>query len=318
MPAIPSDGCSTLLLRILLFGVDIFFLISGFVLYVAARNESPPEFLRRRVWRIVPLYWAASAALLLVSNRFNVFAVEPGELAHFAKSLLFVPHFSPSHPSEIWPYLIPGWALDYQMFFYCVFLAGLVLGRVQYTASLMLLFLVAVGALTLPTEPVAATYTSKLMLEFAIGVWIGVAWVKGLLKWTRPLLFLGFACLLVYPAAKACVPQVWGRILCSSMIVAGAVSFRNGTRQYPLMKLLGDASYSIYLTHPILLKPASRLWKLVPLEGWGQFLGWVAFSLVACAAFGVLVYKYVERPLMMRLCPVRRRPPPDAGTRDGK
>jgi exopolysaccharide production protein ExoZ len=293
------------------FGVDIFFVISGFVMYAAARNELPLEFLRRRVVRIVPLYWAATAALLLISNGFNLFALPLNELAHFAKSLLFIPHFSLSHPEQIWPYLIPGWALNYQMFFYLVFLAGLAIGRVQYTSSIILLLLVAVGALTGPVEPVAATYTGKLMLEFVIGTWIGVAWDKGLLKGLRPLLFLGFACLFLYPIVRDHVPQVWARILCSSLIVIGAVSSGAATGQFPLMKLLGDASYSIYLTHTMLLKPAGRIWKQVPVDGWLQLIGWAVFALVWCSAFGVLVHRYVETPLLKRLS-TRRAPPSDS------
>ena len=48
-------------------GVDVFFVISGFIMYAAARDEPPLEFVRRRLVRVVPLYWMATLALAVVS-----------------------------------------------------------------------------------------------------------------------------------------------------------------------------------------------------------------------------------------------------------
>ena len=45
-------------------GVDMFFLISGYIMYAVARQERPVRFLQRRIVRIVPLYWIATLFLL--------------------------------------------------------------------------------------------------------------------------------------------------------------------------------------------------------------------------------------------------------------
>ena len=103
-------------------GVDIFFVISGFIMYVAARNEAPLEFLKKRIIRIVPLYWVATLAFVIVKTKLHIFSLTPEDWLHIAKSLAFIPHHDPTNPGKIWPYLIQGWTLNYEMFFYLIFL----------------------------------------------------------------------------------------------------------------------------------------------------------------------------------------------------
>ena len=122
-------------------GVDIFFVISGFVIYLsnAKGRLGSGEFLKRRIIRIVPLYWLATLAVVavaVVAPRF--FATTTLTAQDVAQSLLFVPAYSAAFPGQIWPVLVPGWSLNYEMFFYLVFAVGLLVARER-----LLLFLVA-------------------------------------------------------------------------------------------------------------------------------------------------------------------------------
>jgi exopolysaccharide production protein ExoZ len=87
-------------------GVDIFFVISGFIMFTAARDEPPLEFCRRRVIRIIPMYWIATFGLIFLS--LLGFGVPPHDWAQFVKSLLLIPHYNPMLPDQIWPYLVPS------------------------------------------------------------------------------------------------------------------------------------------------------------------------------------------------------------------
>src|ERR1019366_2869669 len=105
-------------------GVDLFFVISGFIMVVttAGRDVTPTEFIARRFVRVVPLYWVLTLALaataLVAPSLFRSVTLTAVSLI---QSLLFIPHFSPSHAGMIWPVLVPGWTLNYEMFFYVVF-----------------------------------------------------------------------------------------------------------------------------------------------------------------------------------------------------
>jgi len=105
------------------FGVDIFFVISGFIMmYIAKPDAKPGAFFMNRIRRVVPLYWFFTllmAGLLLTMP--SVFAKAEFNLLQTIQSLFFIPHFSSAHPGEIWPIVPPGWSLIYEMYFYALF-----------------------------------------------------------------------------------------------------------------------------------------------------------------------------------------------------
>ncbi len=135
-------------------GVDLFFVISGFIMVVttAGRDVTPTEFIARRFVRVVPLYWVLTLALaataLVAPSLFRSVTLTAVSLI---QSLLFIPHFSPSHAGMIWPVLVPGWTLNYEMFFYVVFAASLAFSHRLAILSITLAMLVASGYLLGPS-----------------------------------------------------------------------------------------------------------------------------------------------------------------------
>ena len=290
----------------LAWGVDIFFVISGFIMYVAARNEAPSDFLGRRLTRIVPLYWASTLALMCLATHFRPWTVWPQDVPHIVQSLLFIPHYSPQFPDKVWPYLIPGWTLNYEMLFYAIFCVGLLLKRPLMTATTAIVLLAAAGQLASPGGAIAKTYTAPILLEFVCGAWIGYLYQQQTLlraaKWILAVSFIGLLSL----SHTGHVATTVGKIVFSALIIWAAVSLRR-VPFHPLLKLLGDASYSIYLTHAVVsLSIAERLWRHVPVGGWPQLLGWGAFALLVSALVGIATYLYVEKPIL-RLLQHRRR-----------
>jgi exopolysaccharide production protein ExoZ len=287
-------------------GVDLFFVISGFVIYWVTRNETSfRRYLLRRIVRVVPLYWmltALMAATVLLAPQ--LFRQTTFELVHFLQSLAFVPAFNPSRPDEVQPLLTPGWTLNYEIFFYLLFgLVFFLFGRrspALILLSALFLALVTGGALLAPTSPAGLTYTSPRLLEFLAGIWIGVWINRGSAVPGKPaavaFLAAGWLCLVFEPRLYG-----WGALLGASMVVLGAVALERVARvRNRTMEFLGDASYSIYLTHVLTLGALRQLWLRIPALN-GMPLEPAAFMLVGIvlsACVGSVIYVALERPML--------------------
>jgi exopolysaccharide production protein ExoZ len=286
-------------------GVDVFFVISGFIMWVTTcrRDPTPRAFMLKRIERIVPLYWGltlgVAATAVLIPGSFP--ALKP-TFGHLARSLLFVPHRDDA--GLIAPLIVPGWTLNYEMFFYLVF-AGFLLApaRVRvWGLTAVLAGLALVRPLGPGEGPLWATYTNPLLLEFAAGVWLGRLWSQRRLPprsvgWA--LIAVGLAGFAITAATGADVDAwrviTWG--LPALALVAGAVTLeRNGpVPALPAARALGDASYSLYLVHGLAISAAARLLQALHL-GSPVLLFWA--SIAAGVVAGLAAYRLVERPLM--------------------
>lgn len=284
-------------------GVDIFFVISGFIMFVAARKENHVDFLGRRLIRVVPLYWLATFALLALKTNLHIWWVGLDGFAHVAQSVFFIPHYDLGNPGQIWPYLIPGWTLNYEILFYLIFFIGLLIKRPLFVPTLVILLLFSVGLVFNPEQVVLKAYTNPILLEFLCGVWIAWAYTKGVFNKTAPLVIvIGFAALFLLPFVNAGELTIAGRIFASALVISGALLLGEHLPHSKLMHLLGDASYSIYLTHTFIsLRFSSKIWQKVPLEGWMQFSGWILLVLIASSIVGIVVHLYIEKPILRLL-----------------
>jgi exopolysaccharide production protein ExoZ len=113
-------------------GVDLFFIISGFIMWVTAiaRDEPPGRFALKRLIRIVPLYWLiTTAVLLLVLAKPDLMRSASLNLTHIASSYGFIAWPHPRSAHRFWPLVIPGWTLNYEMLFYAIVAIALFLPR---------------------------------------------------------------------------------------------------------------------------------------------------------------------------------------------
>lgn len=291
-------------------GVDLFFVISGFIMLVttAGKEVTPAQFIRQRVIRVVPLYWLMTLCMLgaavMVPTAFKTLQFSPVTIA---KSLLFIPYQSLSFPGEIWPVLVPGWTLNYEMFFYALFAVSLWLPARFRLASLVATMgaLVLVG-LTHPANPILATYTSPRLLEFAAGAGIGHYWRHGALRESLWISVAGIglgAWLLV---------TGWEPVTGAALIVAGCLNPALAELKSPLLLALGDASYSIYLTHLFTLAALRIVWThAVPHVSMASAVAFMAVALAVSAAAGFAVYRCIEKPMTEWLKgSLTRRPAP--------
>jgi exopolysaccharide production protein ExoZ len=290
-------------------GVDVFFIISGFIMWVttAPGRMTPASFMASRIVRIVPLYWLMTLLLYCGWLIFRDASSVP-PIQSLVESLLFIP-FASARTGEIQPLLITGWTLNYEMFFYAIFACGLLASR-HYRLLLvgvLLGALVASRYFAVPSNPIALTYTSPLLIEFVIGCVLGLMYEGNALP--RPviamsLLIVGSMLLLSSGMFSAsCIGGGrfvrWG--LPAFLVVIGALSLEPLLKVWRAPMLLGDASFSIYLTHSVVLSTLKSVVLIVagslpPLMAGGFIVAGCAASITA----GVLVYRFVESPLLVR------------------
>jgi peptidoglycan/LPS O-acetylase OafA/YrhL len=322
-------------------GVDIFFVLSGFIISYTSRSDSGLKagrrFLLRRFIRINPIYYIAT---LLCFAPNLIHALKTGGSFHFTpdtllKTIFLLPFAD--HGQWISPYLGVAWTLGFEWFFYLLFLI-LILDKTQRKVGWMLLILsvLVLFGLMLREHRQLNDYrlifmTNPLMLEFALGALI--SWffrhmdIKRSIAYLLVLAALGtFAFEIIRGFGEISEAErtldgtlsarrllLWG--LPSALLVAGCV----GLEQCGSLKrlwnnrlagLAGDASYSIYLTHVTVFLLFDSLYLRS-----GFFLNpdlaiWLQVAIAA--ACGILFYKMVEFPLLKAL---RSRFIPQQGSR---
>jgi len=289
-------------------GVDIFFVISGFVMVVSSRRlASLPRawwtFIQHRIVRIVPLYWLLTTAKLVLVFLFADLALRSGlDFGYAARSYLFFPvvdgagHFRPLLPV--------GWTLTYEFLFYLLFALALAL-RVDVLRVLVpgLGLLVAAALLRVESWPAWTILFNTIVVEFIFGVVLAKLILRG---WFLPsgvaacLVVAGFVLILAVPeSAESPRPLTWG--LPALAIVAGAASLEwHIASVIPRWVLaLGDASYSIYLTHGFVVPVIGLVFVFFHWTDLSAEVVAVLACLVAGSIVGWIVYMAVERPIML-------------------
>lgn len=302
------------------FGVDVFFVISGFIMAYSTvsdfgRQGAPGRFLWRRLIRIVPLYWLLTAALVAIafvgatSSRPTTWDV--------VSSFLFIPDEALS--GAIVPVLTVGWSLNYEMLFYMVFGAALfapprfVLPIVTGVIGLLIL----AGVVFRPEAAPLQVWTSSLSAEFVYGIWIAVAVMAGvaitgaarivLTITALALTLVTMFVLLNIPGPRA---LVYG--IPAALLVICALSWNLNGRTWWGLTILGDASYSLYLSHMFAVRLARKLWEAVGFGGANPWL-FVVFALILSILAALACYYLIERPITRWLKNKRIPAHPKAG-----
>jgi exopolysaccharide production protein ExoZ len=280
-------------------GVDIFFVVSGFVMWTstAASNPGAKAFWKARLIRIAPLYYLYTAifVVMLYAHEQVVFRAD-----EIIKSLLFIP-FMNSHNLQSVPILGVGWTLNYEALFYLVFGCALLVRHNGWRFALVgavLMGLISLRPMASYFDALAFRFTSPVMLEFLAGMAIAVQ-LPLLRRLPAPagwmLLVAGTALLvglwLIWPQ----LPRTIGFGIPATMIVAGALALEDrfcANAMAPL-KILGDASYSMYLVHGLVFYCVE--WFA---PAWLKTAGFMAMWIALAVLVSWLSYRWVERPLL--------------------
>lgn len=291
-------------------GVDLFFLISGFIVCLISfrGSELSPTmngfvFAERRFTRIVPLMWVSiiSYAALRLFGRGTFFA------GSYLRALTLFPS------GDVMPNQI--WTLRHEEVFYVLFAFSFLLGRRKaWLLGLWFLSPFVYAALSLPEHPsdplgqFLYIVANPVNVEFMAGFLVGVLWHKKtrLLSFSAPIsplliflfamiLFMGISYALAL-SFSSIVATTISALVCVPFLFAG-VHVRCGDGNLDRFgKLMGDASYAIYLFHPHFVSFTLGVWSKLAHE---TPVGLVVSGTVLMATIaGVFVHLYVERPLL--------------------
>jgi exopolysaccharide production protein ExoZ len=299
-------------------GVDIFFVISGFVMWVttADRRVTPAEFMLKRIVRIVPNYWIATVVTaLLILVRPNFMHGHELDSYRFFGSLFFLPTLA---GNKLLPVVLQGWTLIYEMIFYILFAASLFVEQRRrpylITATLCALAILHATA----AEPHIVSVTNPMLLEFLAGVWVGILWknsdiAPGL---AATLFVAGAICLVLSECLQPDLPQVVKFGGPAVFLVAGSAFYEKttGVREIRMLRFLGAASYSIYIWHVVLATVLEGLLLRIQLPLTMHVLleatGTVFFTCIIYIAVELPITRYLQMIVVTRpLQPARERIP---------
>lgn len=292
------------------FGVDIFFVISGFIMaYIV--NKSAEDFLYRRIIRIVPLYYTMTfltvGLYLAKPYWFRNVILTPSALV---KSLLFIPY----HIKDSGPILTLGWTLNYEMFFYlAITLFVSIFGgkRGMVVCLIGLSLFVLISAFVSWESYVVHFWGSTMIMEFVGGGVLYYLWKHWLISTTQSLrnalIVVGVGALAFLVYAEYNYGLSSQRFLLfggpSLLVACGFLSLENyinpQNKIHSTLILLGDASYAMYLIHPFVIYAFLRLvYVRVGLQGAiYDFLGLVLSIALVCL-LSVAVHKWFEKPMI--------------------
>ncbi|BDB20116.1 acyltransferase [Pseudomonas sp. CYM-20-01] len=236
-------------------GVDVFFVISGLVIFLATADKAltPWRFILMRLARITPAYWFYTLlmALLLLAVP-SLFAETHLETSHLLLSLLFIPAQNPGG-FGVYPLVDVGWTLNFEMLFYLLFAFALLVRRSYRLWVVAALLYLACYLITPALNWADGFYRNDIVFEFLMGIMIGMLYCCGACRtppWL-PVLGIVVASAAIYHGADLPRALEWG--VPSAVLVISFVALEPYFHGSRLLKLLGDCSYSVYLLHTMVL-----------------------------------------------------------------
>ena len=286
-------------------GVDLFFLISGFIMWMVTRKEekSSQLFLLKRLIRIVPMYWIFTAIVALGATlKPNIFPLDHPTFDHTVLSLFFIPHMGPD--GKWFPLLVQGWTLNFEIFFYLIFFVGLSVFKKQQflflNVTIFAILLIDYVMTSHYSESWRIVYNPSLLLEFLSGIYICRAFLnkKTLNVWLASLAILSGVLLIAlkFILNETEIPRIICVGIPAALIVYGAVSLEShrAIKSFKPFLLLGDASYSIYLSHSLSLVGISIVAVKLGMAVSPDMIWWG--SLISIAV-GTIIHLTVEKPI---------------------
>ncbi|HGH3374924.1 TPA: acyltransferase family protein [Kluyvera cryocrescens] len=299
-------------------GVDIFFIISGFVIYISYKSDSALEFFIKRFFRV---YIPAAIAILLTVKIAGIGIAGNGA---FLKSILFIPLSNENPPFYGYNLLAVVWTLTYEMYFYVLFAIAIALSKRYGGIGVISSSLVALSVFggqylmngVVDINAMSYVYQGKeslipnqlislsgnpIILEFIVGILFGYLFKE---KRHSVRLSKKISNMLIMTLSSIFIVRYFGPNFEHGILDAGIYSsclfmafiiwhrgIETGIYNEPSKKLiyLGAISFSIYLTHVAVIIGFIEKYSYWLREG-GQLVG----GLVVTSLVSVFFYHIIE------------------------
>lgn len=309
-------------------GVDIFFMISGFIMVYTTRNSNGSflyfsKFMLKRFARIWPMYLVLTflyiILMLLSAFIINRVDVDPS-VTDILKSLFFIPLILDKSDGPFWggSVLHTGWTLNFEMYFYSFFAISLLFGRYKwllfFSWVIFTLILLPSMAGNISLDPkhyygwdwgYLNLITSPLIWEFVVGVIIGLIYFSKLrikntkICWLLCLLALSFTMWYFLGGINPGFGIVnWGLpyVILFSILVISSKSIEIKSPYF--LVWLGNISFSLYLIHPLVIHPLANIaWEFESLRNSLQDMSYIIFLTVLSICFAAVAHEFLEKRL---------------------
>ena len=272
------------------FGVDIFFVISGFIMVFIQNNykRTSVDFFIQRIKRILPTYWICNFLILLLFFLFpSIFNTLKINFDHFFLSLFFLSQYILASK----PVIVAGWTLEYEMFFYVLFAIFINIKNVKFSYLFIFIFISILSFVGL---------IDFLFIEFLFGMLIGIIYIyinklhkKILKKYCYHFLIFGFLIFFVSVFYSLEITRLIKYGLPAALIVLGSIYAKQLSNKYAI--IIGNASYSIYLVQGFCIPAILKFFKIF-FPDFNVILIF-AILLMASVLFGLFIYYFIERNL---------------------
>mmetsp|Transcript_16781 Transcript_16781/g.21656 ORF Transcript_16781/g.21656 Transcript_16781/m.21656 type:complete len:351 (-) Transcript_16781:872-1924(-) len=293
-------------------GVDVFFVISGFIMFYRgyAPPKSIPFFMVSRFFRIVPLYWLATFSIVAVF----LLGYNPNGLHHLTatnvlESIFFVPSVFPDGRHDL--VLSLGWTLMYELFFYSLFaISFFARSRLMsfFFVASTLCFTSILGAFVEGWSYLQMFFLAPITIEFLFGAGLGLLYDKispnskvALLSTAIVCIFVATALLIWFFNAGLVDTGKFGArflifgipslffVLGMLLLEKAGISIREGI---PIK--WGDISYSLYLFHPLTLQASVKLMDGVMPQNSLGVATTIVFALATSFIAAWSIYEIIE------------------------
>lgn len=245
-------------------GVELFFIISGFVILLTTRNKGPIEFIISRVTRLYPAFWlgvtlTSITLLLFVSGGLNEIS-----LNQYLINMSMIPEYlGVKNIDAVY------WTLQVEIKFYFWVFVIIILSKIQYIERFIMFWLLLSILETfhfmhdfthLLLIPEWAPYFSAGALFYRIKTQ-GLNWQRGTMLSLAYLLSIYFALQeaneknLIYdtdfsPIAVFAIISTF--YVCFTLIITGKTAYFNRS----FFMVIGSLTYPLYLIHNVIGKNA--------------------------------------------------------------
>ena len=278
-------------LTILASGVDIFFVISGFIIATtAAAQHNAWDFAFRRAVRIYPVYWTV-LLVAVISSSWIAFAT--GEPPGLDAGTIF----AWTYPS--W-YLGAAWTLAFELHFYAVVAVILAIKPDRLFEILFAWLGLVIVALFLPIQ--FGAFSHPLVLEFGAGVGIayllktyGLRFSPRVMAYSAGLFLAGWYWIFVHGAINPQFARVPTYGLGAALLIHAVISAEVEGRSFsPVLQWLGKISYSLYIVHYPLAKCVSNFdgpWLL-------STVGTIIALILLSIGVAIALHIFIEAPIL--------------------
>jgi exopolysaccharide production protein ExoZ len=285
-------------------GVDFFFVLSGFIILYAHYNDIGKAnlglYFKKRFVRIYPLYWIIVIPLIPMLFLFPAIGAQGNEtdLSVIINSVLLIPNETP-------PFLGVAWTLTHEIKFYLIFGLSIILLKPKYSFPLILIWsLISLAQFAKVVNFNDGFYLKFIFsgynLEFILGMIAAYLFInyKPRFNWVIVIVgAIGFILAGINGELKIMpIDSVITYGLSAFLLILGSARLDSESKvKIPKVFLyLGEASYSIYLTHyPVIVV----LFKVFTVIGLGESILLYVIPLIALIV-GCLFHTIIEKPLL--------------------